>query len=163
MEFEVVVTYDKRLVRRAINHYFARSLGLYAPIGLGVAGGALLWFYNFGPHGLPLTISLFVTALLVSLVIAAYLIRVRQSDSLLSRMRSPTVTHTFSGEGVASRSDLGTSTLKWAVFDQVLEFEDMWLLRYARSAYLTLPLEVLSMECRALIQRSIGESASRHS
>jgi hypothetical protein len=106
---------------------------------------------------------LFIAALLGSLVVAAYLIRIRQSDSLLGKMRSPTVTHTFSGEGVASRSDLGTSTLKWAVFDQVLEFEDMWLLRYARSAYLTLPLEVLPMECRTLIQRSIGAGASRPS
>jgi len=161
MEFEVVVTYDKRLARRAVNHYFARSLGPYAPIALGIAVGALLWFYKFGPHGLLLTTSFFITALLVSLVIAAYLIRIRQSDSLLGKMRSPTVTHTFSGDGVASRSDLGTSTLKWAAFDQVMEFEDMWLLRYAQSAYLTLPLAALPMDCRALIQRCVRDGASK--
>jgi hypothetical protein len=49
------------------------------------------------------------------------------------------------------------------VFDEILKFPDVWLLVYAKSGYMTLPIDQLTPECMEFIDTQIGSAAGRNS
>jgi hypothetical protein len=71
------------------------------------------------------------------------------------------VIFTFDDEGVRTESDLGTTDLKWQVFDEILKFPEVWLLVYAKSGYMTLPVDQLTPECMQFIEVQMARTAGQ--
>jgi len=81
--------------------------------------------------------------------------RLRTSDAFLRRSKEQTVRYVFNDEGVSVESDLAKSEIKWALFDEILKFKDLWLLIYSRSGYMTLPTSDMTEECKLFIEQKI--------
>jgi len=100
-------------------------------------------------------LAVLLTVLVLSVAYIYYLRR-RTSDVFLRRSKDSIVNFTFTNDGVRAESDLATSEIKWALFDEILKFKNLWLLIYSRSGYLTLPIDGISEECRAFIESHVG-------
>jgi len=161
-QFEIKITYNRSLIRRALNHYFISVIGLPLLFITPCLAVLLLWQYCIGVQSAWVNIGLFLFSVAIALLAIVYLVRLSQSETFLSKMASATAIVSFSNEGVSTRSDLGSSTLAWSVFEKILKFNDMWLLVYARSGFITLPLESLSNECRVLIETKVSVAPDCH-
>ena len=87
----------------------------------------------------------------IAFVVVMYFARLRAAEGFFDKSNEPTVAITFSDTGVETLSDIGSSKLNWSVFEEILKFPDVWLLVYAKSGYITLPLAQLSSDCRKFI------------
>ncbi len=155
MNHVVTVFYDRALVKKALNRFFMKRLKitLFALPALLMLCG--VFYFNSTWNNFDTVLA---TLLLVFLgiMIFIYILRLRMSYEFLSRVSDPSVEFTFTDEGVATKSELGSAELKWPAFNEILKFPDLWLLIYYQSAYLTLPTEAMSEECRAFIEMQIA-------
>ena len=149
------IRYDRALVRRALNRFFARTLGkpFFAVFSLlcvyfiyALASGAWTQISTY------IAIAMGVMSAVLGIV---YALRLRASEGFFDKSNEPTVEFEFSDDTVTMTSDLGSSEIKWEVFEDVMKFSDVWLLIYARGGYITLPLEQLSSECQAFIDQKL--------
>lgn len=150
------ITYDRQLVRRALNRYFIKRLGKPFFIALLLVAAAFAYLFIIGSwNGFStfMAVSLLVMLVFIGLI---YFARLRAAEGFFDKANEPTVTFVFTDEGVRTESDLGTSDLKWSAFDEILKFSDVWLLVYARSGYITLPVEQLSSDCAQFIDRKMA-------
>jgi len=159
MPHTATIKYDRTLVRRALNRYVVRRLGRHVFVLFGLLLSFLIYEYISGSWSLSST-YMAVALLVVTILFAiAYFARLRASEGFFDKADDPTVTITFSEEGVTTESALGSSELKWTIFDEVLKFSDIWLLVYATSGYMTLPIEQLSEECQHFIEAKMSRKA----
>ena len=92
----------------------------------------------------------------IAFLVFVYIARLRAAEGFFDKANEPTVTFHFDTEGIRTKWDLGTTDLKWQVFDEILKFPDVWLLVYARSGYMTLPLDQLTPECMRFVDEQIS-------
>jgi hypothetical protein len=156
MPHSATVQYDRTLVKRAIAAYFLRRLGRPLIFGFGLLLGLLGYDYLSRGWSLTSTYLAILIAATTLLLAIAYLVRLAQWENFFKRVDNPTVTYTFSEEGVTTESAIGSSTVKWIAFDEVLKCRDIWLLVYAKSGFLILPLDQLSKECQEFIEAQLS-------
>jgi hypothetical protein len=102
-------------------------------IVLPVVAALIVVIYAIDAWSWPLT---FLTAALVGGIAflgLVYYARLRASEGFFDRAIDPTVIFTFDDEGVRTESDLGSTDMKWQVFDEILKFPEVWLLVYAKN------------------------------
>ena len=82
------------------------------------------------------------------------------AEGFFDKANQPTVTFHFT-EPMGSRQNRITCTtdLKWQVFEEILKFPDIWLLVYAKSGYMTLPVDQLTPDCMQFIDTQITENS----
>ena len=131
MNYSIEVRYDRPLVRRALNRFMLDRLGWTSVIGLPVALLFLLLMFLSGSWSLWLSIVAGLLAVAVVTIAYIYYIRLETSEGFFARTKDPTVTFFFTSDAVRTDSELGSSELKWLVFDEILKFRDVWLLIYA--------------------------------
>jgi hypothetical protein len=156
MEQSIKVTYDRKLIRSALHSFMIKRLG-WIMLVLLVALAPFLYFvrpWGDSTVGYLLDVGYLVAVLLLIII---YFIRMRQSETVLSKMKTPDVIFTFSDKGVHWRSDLGCSELCWAAFDEILKFKEYWLLVYSKSGYLNLPTICLTEDIKKLIDLNCGK------
>lgn len=160
MTCSATITYDKSLVRRALNRYMLRRLGTSFFVALGAA--AIILAFSFLADAWNWFMSVLGAVLVSALafILFVYIGRRRAAEGFFDKGSDPTVTFQFTGDGVRTVSDIGTTDLKWQVFDEILKFQDIWLLVYARSGYMTLPVDQLTPECMHFIETQIAQSAN---
>jgi hypothetical protein len=155
MEHTIEVTYDRRLVRRALNRFMAKRLGWLTFAAIFALGTLLILQIGFGSWNIWSAGTLVLWLLIVGMLTLIYLGRLRASEGFFQKSSSSTVKFVFTDDGVRTESDVGSSDLKWKAFDELLKFSDVWLLIYAKSGYMTLPTTELSQECRDFIESKI--------
>jgi hypothetical protein len=156
MPCSATIRYDRRLVRAALNRYMARRLGKSFFIAIAVVLAIfLLSFFTGGWNWLLTALGLILFAFL-AFILFIYSARLRAAEGFFDKANEPTVTFQFTDDGVVTESDLGNTNLKWQVFDEILKFPDIWLLVYARSGYMTLPVDQLTTECLQFIEKQIS-------
>ncbi|MEO6334426.1 MAG: YcxB family protein [Pyrinomonadaceae bacterium] len=107
-------------------------------------------FVELGTNSIAVTIAVGIT--FFSWI---YFVRLRTAEGFFDKADDPTVVFRFTVDGVQTESDLGSSNLKWTVFDELLKFPDVWLLVYANSGYMTLPVDNLTPECMEFIDQQL--------
>lgn len=157
MEHQITVQYNRRIIRQALWCFFIHRLGRFT-IAVLVIYVLLLALVEFsGSWNVYWTWLVAMVAVPLGLLFWLYFLRRRQSETFLSKMAEPSVRFCFSDDGVSTESDLGSSMLKWDVFDELLCFDDVWLLVYAKSAYVTLPVGALSDAGKSAIREKLTE------
>lgn len=159
MPHTATIKYDRPLVRRALNRYFVRRLGKTFFIVFPILTVALGFFYITGSWSQSLTITSIGLSAVLAFLGFVYFARLRAGEGFFDKANDPTVTFTFTDEGVRTDSDLGTSDVKWSIFDEILKFPDLWLLVYAKSGYMTLPLDQLGSDCAQFIDQQMSAAA----
>ena len=158
----VSIEYDRALVRRALNLYVFRRLGPLSFVALALVAASLAFTLATDSWTWVDSLMSCVVAVFIGLVALAYVTRWRASSAFFGGAERASVDFDFDEEGVRMRSHMGESMLVWGAFDEILRFDGLWLLVYARSGYVTLPLEQVPEGCRALIASRVGSAdASR--
>src|SRR4030095_12317658 len=159
MLYTATITYDRPLVQRALNRFmFKRLQKVFFPV-LVLLAAAFLYWYSIGSWTRALTFIAITLAVAVAFFSWVYYARLRAAEGFFDKADDPTVTIRFTPDGVRTESDLGSTDVKWAVFDEVLKFPDLWLLVYAKSGYLTLPVDRLTPECMEFIDQRVGRNS----
>ena len=156
MNYSVNVSYDRPLVRRALNLFMLERMGWTLVGGLPIVSLLLLLLYLLGIWDMWLSIVSITLATAIGGIAYIYFLRLKTSEGFFEKVKDTTVKFIFSSDGVKTVSEMGSSELKWAVFDELLRFPDIWLLIYARSGYLTLPSSALTAECKAFIEKRMS-------
>ncbi|MGD9562843.1 MAG: YcxB family protein [Pyrinomonadaceae bacterium] len=104
----------------------------------------------------PLTVLGVILLAALSFIVFVYLGRLRAAEGFFDKANEPSVTFQFTDDGVITESDLGRTNLKWQVFEEILKFPDIWLLVYAKSGYMTLPIDQLTPGCLQFIEEQIS-------
>ncbi|EIJ42732.1 hypothetical protein BegalDRAFT_1858 [Beggiatoa alba B18LD] len=150
MSYQIEVHYNRAMIRYALNRFMLQRIGVWTLL-LTIAAlfcmPILLIFWN-NLILLMFTIGLWLGVSLWGII---YLLRLRQSELILSKMSCPVAQMTFTPQHVIVSSSLGSSELKWLAFDEILQFKQAWLLIYARSGYINIPVQAMSDELRAFI------------
>ena len=73
----------------------------------------------------------------------------------------PEATFAYDEERVTFTSELGSSTLPWSAITEVWGFPRFWLLLFSRSQFVTLPLDCLDEQARALIASKTDRQPTR--
>ena len=115
----------------------------------------LFYWYLIGSWNWILTFIAVTIAVIIAFFSWIYFARLRAAEGFFDRADEPTVTIRFTADGVQTESDLGSSNIKWKVFDEVLKFPDVWLLVYSKSGYMTLPVDRLTSECMEFIDQQL--------
>ena len=155
MSHTAIIKYDRPLVRRALNRFMVRRLGTSFFIALLVIIVVFFFSYLTGSWNWLLTYIALAIATVLAFLSFVYYARLRAAEGFFDKANDPTVTFRFTTEGVRTESDLGSADLKWQVFDEILKFQDVWLLVYAKSGYMTLPLDQLTPECSQFIEQQM--------
>jgi hypothetical protein len=155
--YSSTVRYDKPLVRHALNRFMARRLGLSFFVAVVGVAAILLFAFLLGEWNWILSVMGFVLLAFLAFLVFAYFARLRAAEGFFDKANEPTVTFRFTENGIETISDLGTSDLKWHVFDEILKFSDVWLLVYAKSGYMTLPVDQISPECLEFIDAQVSK------
>ena len=156
MEHSCTVKYDRALVRRALHCFMFHRLGCSGIGALLLLPVLFLASYFLALWNVYLSIIAVVYVIVAGVIIFIYFLRLRTSEGFFEKSKDPCVCFTFSNEGVETNSDIGSSFLKWAAFDELMEFSDVWLLVYARSGYITLPVKQLTSESQLFIEEKLA-------
>ena len=151
----VTILYDRPLVRHALNCFMLKRIGkiFFVVLGLVILGLGYAYFINSWSR--TSTCILLVLVVAVCILIFSYFARLRASEGFFQKADDPSAQISFTDDGVETESDLGMSNLKWSVFEELLKFPKVWLLVYAKSAYLTLPVDQLTSECMTFIDEKL--------
>ncbi|MEO8042186.1 MAG: YcxB family protein [Acidobacteriota bacterium] len=117
----------------------------------------LAFFYRYvvGSWDWILTFIAATIAVIITFFSWIYFARLRSAEGFFDKADDPTVTIRFNADGVQTESDVGSSNIKWIVFEELLKFPDVWLLVYAKRGYMTLPVEKLTPECMEFIDHQL--------
>ena len=155
MSHTATIKYDRPLVRRALNRFMVKRLGESSFLALLAVTSVFLFSYFTDSWTWPLTYMAIAIAAALAFLSFVYYARLRAAEGFFDKANDPTVTLRFTSEGVRTESDLGSTDLKWKVFEEILRFPDVWLLVYAKSGYMTLPLDQLTPECSQFIEQQM--------
>lgn len=154
--YNIEFTVDKALIRKALHQFMLRRLGR-----LWIIIFVLLWIW-FGYYAIQyrwdVLTNLFGGILISGSLLLMYIyhIRLKQSETLLSKMKEPFVRYHIDQSGITVSSELGESKMNWVVFEEIFKSQDLWLLIYAKSAYLTIPVNKMSSECLSFIEHCVA-------
>lgn len=159
MEYTIEVTYDRSLVRLALNRFMVKRLGWLTFVFVFGIGVYLTVEMLSGSWSNWSTAIAALWIIVVGILGVVYIARMRASEGFFQNSRDCKVQFVFSEDGVKTNSDVGTSDVKWKVFNELLKFRDVWLLVYAKSGYMTIPALQLSEEAKVFIESKISQKA----
>lgn len=162
MELTSTITYDRALIRRALNCFMVKRMRWTGISGFLAAGILLCGERLYGSWGLVVSIFAAVYTFLFALIVCIYLLRLRISYDFIRKSKTPAVKIVFDDEGISTESELGSSKINWQAFDDLLKFPDLWLLTYRKSGYVTIPLDQISPECQMFIEQKLKDSAANN-
>jgi len=152
----IIVKYTRASMLRATTCFWKRFFGpkgLAALVALWVCVG-LLW--TVAPRDW-LTIALLTSAVLVQiLAMGVYLNHRHRVLASLDRLDDGVMEFRFDEEGLGLSSNLGTSMLKWATFERLWKFPDMWLLFISKQQYIVLPVDQLPSDALDLVDSRVA-------
>ncbi|MEY4483471.1 MAG: hypothetical protein RL693_923 [Verrucomicrobiota bacterium] len=150
MKFDVHIT-ERLLMKVAMRRIFRRWPLTLLAVGLIIVSTVM--DLRGGLLGAVSIFGLTATAIL-ALIYVAYYLSQRQSIRDWKRMQgSDPVNYELTEETLKATSNLGSTELKWTVFQKLLEHPDYLLLSMGRSGQLTLPLSDVPAEAVAFIRQ----------
>lgn len=149
LDKEITLTYSPQLVQQAVFRYWYKSVGrLYWVALLFVA---LSLFITFSPNSWWTGFSVSILVIGIAFPILLYFVHHRNSMAKLRQMGTPDAKLILKEDGFTLSSGAGSSTLPWSSIEKIQQFENFWLLSFAKAHFSTLPLQTLSPEQKAFI------------
>jgi hypothetical protein len=158
--YEVDVRYTEAMVREAVRAFYWRTLQQWfgwsgalaflltlAALGFVFAAGDRSWFV-----GLVGACLLFV----LTIIALGYGAHYRSTTGRFRRMRNPQARFVFSESDLSMISELGSATVPWSSVREAWMFPTFWLILLSRSSFVTLPIETVGEDVRALIRRKVA-------
>ena len=155
MEFQLQITHDRKLARRAVRQFMFNDMNGSMLAILAFFGMLLLFDLFFCLWNLYTLVLAVAYLTLIATIFFIYILRLCQVNGFFDKAKSYTVEYSISDFGIEAKSDLGSASLKWEAFERVLKFSDVWLLVYSKSAYMLFPKANLSVDLQEFIESKI--------
>lgn len=161
MPDEYTLRFSPALVRSAVCRFWWRRVGpMYllalATVALGVTyrawEGDRSWL--MGVLGAVLCVGIVIPA-------ALFWTHYRQAFAKLRGMKTPEARLAVGDVGLTIASDLGRSEIPWSTVTALWRFPDLWLLVFAESQFITIPLESVPLDVRDRIRASVEKAGGR--
>ena len=139
MEHTFNITVSQRDADVALRRFIFREAGWATLIAASLCLGYIVYDSLIGDIG---HLSIAIISLLLLMVIVycgGFIIRRKQTASLLKRLEGAPITYRFDETEMSTESALGSSTLKWEMIKKLWIDPDLILVFYARNGYTTIP------------------------
>jgi YcxB-like protein len=160
----IKVTYTENLVRSAVRTYVWRQVvagqkKLWAIEAVMIA--LVVWMLWQGERGWSVgAIGVFIFLPPV-LVITIWASHYRSAVGRFRSMSRHDADVTFFDDGLQVESELGSSKIPWAMFTEIWERPNYWMLIISPNQYLTFPIEMVSSTDRYLVKSKVSSANSR--
>lgn len=158
-EFTYEVTDD--LIRQAARRFLLHRLHWRARIAVTVYVLLVLLMCAFGAPGYICGFFAGAGGLLALLVALAYGTRVRRVRVLYRRLSTRTVRCVLSQDTLQQETALGSASIPWHLFDQVVRAPDVWLFSVGGMQNVSLPADKLRGEVGRFIEERVVAAGGR--
>jgi hypothetical protein len=140
MSIKAELVYDRGLVLRGINSHWRNVVGFRFLVALGLVVASTSVLLCIGNRSWFVGVLGAAPLLCVSFLFTLYLSHRHSALARLHAMGRPTVNFSADESGFTLQSSLGASTLPWSSIKSISRFPDYWLVYFARSQFITLPI-----------------------
>ncbi len=149
--YQAVLTYDQRLIRRAVFSFWRRSVGIDLIAALLLLTGSLAVLLAAGDRSW--LVGALGTVLVMGIVFAGAVYVIHSTNALrkLQEMGPPTASFQAEEASFTVTSAIGTATFHWSVIKELWLFNGYWLMLFSKAQFITLPLAGLAPELQAFI------------
>ena len=157
----ISLKYSEPFIRKAIRAYWWKNVGpLFPIIALFLA---IFVIYRVAEGDRSWLIGGLGTLVLISFTVmaASYFVHLRRSLSRLRRMKTPEATLELGEERFKVTSDIGSSEIEWSLITNLWCFENVWLLFFSGSEFMTLPVDGISAESRSFIIEKVEANGAK--
>jgi hypothetical protein len=161
MTYQSTLVYDENLLRKAVLHFWWRSLGVKFVLVLAVAVCGLAVLVASGDRSWLMGVCASATILGIGFPIALYLMHYRNTLAKFKAMGQPQAQFTVKEETFSFSSGAGEATLPWSSVVEVWQFQEVWLLLFSRAHFSTLPLACMPSGMQTFILERIKATGGR--
>ena len=143
-------TFDVRVSQRdadiALRRYILRGAGWGTAFAATICLAYIAYDSADGSLGYESIVTITILLLLVFVYVMAFVTRKRQMSELLRKIGDAPISYRLNESEIATRSPMGSSTLKWEMIQKLWVDPDLTLVFYARNAYTTIPTAQIPTE-----------------
>ena len=161
MPYQATLVYNTPLLRKAVLHFWWRSIGVKFVLVLAGVVCCLALQIASGDRSWLLGVCASATVLGFGFPIALYGVHYRNTLEKFRAMGQPQAQLTVSEDTFSLSSGAGSATLPWSSVAEVWQFQDVWLLLFSKAQFSTLPLACIPSEMRAFILERIKAAGGR--
>ncbi|KTD46991.1 hypothetical protein Lrub_1913 [Legionella rubrilucens] len=158
---QITLTYDESMVRKAIFRFWKRTVGLVYPVALIMM--TLIFLILLYQGNRSWWIGALGAVLLISflMILTLYLVHFRNAWHKFREMGSPVASFIVAENSATISSSAGTSTFPWSAIKEVWRYDDLWLLFFSKSQFMTFPSAQVSEEVQDYILHHIQQAGGR--
>jgi YcxB-like protein len=151
MRYEAPLHYRPAMLRKAVFAYWRRSTGLMFGAAILYVAAGLAWLLWRGDRSW--VVGVVATSLFMGIAFSAavYVLNLRNTLRKLRDMGQPQATLVAEETSFSLVSGTGSSTLAWSSVGKVWCYDDFWLLMFAPSQFVTLPLADMEADMQAFV------------
>jgi hypothetical protein len=161
MEKRAKVTYSAAIIRRAVGHFWWRTVGWKMLVSLALTISSLALLLLAGDRSWLVGALGTVSAVSLAFLVAFYIVRYRHGIERLTAMGDPTAELVASQATLSIRSGVGSADLHWPSIIGIWRFPEVWLLMVSRRQYITLPTGQLAPDFLGFVQERVESSGGR--
>lgn len=155
------LNFTEALVRRSVWAYWKRSVGITWPLLLVLMTAYVVFVVREGNTGWLVGVYGTVVALGYAYLTLVYVVLLRHHLATFRAMGSPQASLAIDETGFTLTSEAATSTLPWKRIQQIVRFQDFWLVYFAPNQYFTLPHNDLPEAMRHEFLERVRESGGK--
>ncbi|MES2296211.1 MAG: YcxB family protein [Pseudomonadota bacterium] len=157
----VVLTYNKALVRQAVLSFWWRVVGLKFFIALAILATSLAMFIRDGDTSWRVGVLATVLGMGIVFIVALYLVHYRNALQRFMAMGSPLASLDISDAAFSVTSGAGSATIPWSTVTEVWRFKSHWLLLLSKSQFMTLPTAGMPPDAGAFILARVAAAGGK--
>lgn len=157
----IKLEYSAALIKRAVKSYWLKQIG---PVFIAITAALFLYSaYRLLNGDRSQFVGFLATVAILAIIIAtaSYFIHLKRALIKLQRMKKPEATLDVTESSFRVVSDVGESAFEWSVIKQVWQFDEMWLLFFSASEFMTLPTKNITEEHKTFMLHKLKESGAK--
>jgi hypothetical protein len=158
---QVVLTYDKPLIRHAVRAFWWRVVGFRFIAAAALVSIALVISILRGDTSWRTGVLATILAITIALIVAIYVLHYRNALQKLTAMGKPQATLSASESSLTLSSGAGSATLPWSAVTEIWRFESCWLLLFSKAQFVTVPLADMTAECADYILARVQDAGGK--
>jgi len=153
---QFTIKFTEEHIKYAVRKFFVRYLGIRFPVMFLLLAVVLAQRIITGQIDWLFGSLLAVLVMGVGIFVAAYFQRLNHALVQLRTMGDGTVRYEVSDSLVKASSSLGSTEVKWEMFEALWIFPRVWLLMFDKAGYLTLPSEQMNEDIKSFLKQRIA-------
>lgn len=144
--------YSETLIREGILAYWRKQIGILFPLVTVLLTAYLAYLLATGNRSWLVGVLGTVIFLAFITMAASYVVHMGRSLKRLRRMKRPEAVLELGEERFKVTSDIGSSEIQWSLVRKLWRFENIWLLFFSGSEFMSIPVAELPAEARSFIE-----------